>query len=115
MFGKNTETSKETIDSTNEEPGVKRNVIKVKTTQNFSPIRDIKDGIIITKDGRFVKVMEFSAINFNLRSAKERATIIDSFAQAIKLLPSFYQAERNGRLFQKQQTPQTSSNALEVR
>ena len=88
MFGKNTETSKETIDSTNEEPGVKRNVIKVKTTQNFSPIRDIKDGIIITKDGRFVKVMEFSAINFNLRSAKERATIIDSFAQAIKLLPS---------------------------
>lgn len=66
----------------------KKQTVKVKSTQMFSPIRDVKDGIIITKDGRFIKLMEFSPINFNLRSAEERAAIIESFASALKLLPT---------------------------
>lgn len=66
----------------------KKQVVKIKSTQMFSPVRDVRDGIIITKDGRFIKLMEFSPINFSLRSADERAGIIDAFAAAVKLLPS---------------------------
>ena len=61
--------------------------IKIRSTQIFSPIRDIRDGIIITKDGRFIKIMEITPINFGLRSEKEREGIVDNFAAVIKLLP----------------------------
>ena len=59
----------------------------IKSSQSFSPIRDVKDGIIVTKDGRFVKVMEFSPINFALRSSGEQDTIISQFAMALKGMP----------------------------
>lgn len=59
----------------------------VSSTQEFSPIADIKDGIIITKDSRFIKIIEVSAINFALRSAPERDAIISCFAAAIKAMP----------------------------
>ena len=67
---------------------VKQHVVKVKSTQMYSPIRDVRDGIIITKDGRFIKLMEFSPINFSLRSAKERNGIIDVFSAAVRLMPT---------------------------
>lgn len=65
-----------------------KQIVKVKSTQMFSPVRDVKDGIIITKDGRFVKLMEFTPINFNLRSATERDAIVNTFASAIKMMPN---------------------------
>lgn len=59
----------------------------VVSTQNFSPIRDIQNGIIITTDGRFVKLMEFSPINFDLRSDEEQAAIITQFAGVLRSMP----------------------------
>lgn len=64
----------------------KKQVIKIKSTQMYSPIRDVQNGIIITKDGRFIKLLEFSPINFALRSAKEKNSIIDAFSSAVKLM-----------------------------
>lgn len=64
---------------------------KLKTlysTQMWSPIRDIKDGIIITKEGRFVKVMEFAPINFGLLPADEQDKIADAFGNAIRTFPN---------------------------
>ena len=60
---------------------------QIKSTQAFSPIRDIRDGIIITKNNHFIKVMEFSPINFGLRSASEQAIIIDQFAGVLRTMP----------------------------
>lgn len=59
----------------------------IKSTQSFSPILDIKDGVIITKDGRYFKLLEFSPINYDLRSPGEQATIIDAFSAALRSFP----------------------------
>lgn len=60
---------------------------RIKSTQSFLPIRDVKDGIIQTKDDRYVKLMEFQPINFELRSPDEQATIISQFSAAIRSMP----------------------------
>ncbi len=43
-----------------------RKLKQVISCQSFSPISDVRDGIIVTKDGKFVKLMEFSPINYGL-------------------------------------------------
>ena len=62
-------------------------LMKIDSTQIFSPVRDVRDGIIITKDGHFVKILEFTAINFLLRSEEERDSIAEEYAGVIKMLP----------------------------
>ena len=44
--------------------------------QDFIPIKKIRDGIVETTDGRFLKILEIEPINFLLRSAAERMEII---------------------------------------
>lgn len=63
----------------------------VRSTQIFSPIRSVRDGIIVTKNGDFVKLMEFSPINFMLRGTDEQKIIINRFASIIKYLPKHFQ------------------------
>lgn len=65
----------------------KSGLMKIESCQAFSPLRDIKDGIIITKDRQFVKIIEVTPINFLLRSAEEQAAIIQSFAMVLKVMP----------------------------
>lgn len=60
---------------------------KITSCQSFSPIKDIRDGIIVTKKGNFVKLMEFAPINFSLRSASERNLIISQYQAAIRTFP----------------------------
>ena len=69
----------------------KKNLKQITSTQAFSPIRDVRDGIVITKDDRFVKIMEFSPINFGLRSHAEQDTIITQFASVIRTMPKTVQ------------------------
>lgn len=57
------------------------------TAQEFMPIREIKNGIIYTVDGRYVKMVEIEPINFLLRSAVEQQDIIYNFAQLLKICP----------------------------
>ena len=45
----------------------------------YLPIEKIENGIIYTKDHRYVKVLEVEPINFLLRSAREQRSIIYSF------------------------------------
>jgi len=54
---------------------------------SYLPITQIKDGIIHTKDGRFVKVVEIVPINFLLRSEREQRNIIYSFISYLKISP----------------------------
>lgn len=60
---------------------------KISYVQDFIPIRNLKNGIIETKDGRFLKILEIEPINFMLRSADEQAEIIYSFASWLKIAP----------------------------
>ncbi len=54
---------------------------------DYLPIEKIENGIIYTKDHRFVKVVEIVPINFLLRSAREQRSIIYSFISYLKISP----------------------------
>ncbi len=53
----------------------------------YVPIEKVKNGIIYTKDHRYVKVVEVIPVNFLLRSAQEQRNIIYSFISYLKIAP----------------------------
>lgn len=53
----------------------------------YLPIDKIQNGIIYTKDHRYLKVIEVIPINFLLRSAREQKNIIYSFISYLKISP----------------------------
>lgn len=65
----------------------RRNLVKLESTQMWSPIKDIKDGIVITKDGKFIQLLEFAPINFSLLPETEQVAIADSFGSFVRTFP----------------------------
>lgn len=57
------------------------------STQKWLPIENIRDGIIILKDGRYIKVVEVLPVNFYLKSDVEQENIIYYFASYLKIAP----------------------------
>lgn len=53
----------------------------------YLPIQKVENGIIHTKDHRYVKIIEVVPINFLLRSAREQKNIIYSFVSYLKISP----------------------------
>lgn len=53
----------------------------------YLPIEKIENGIIYTKDHRYIKIIEVVPINFLLRSAREQRSIIYSFISYLKISP----------------------------
>lgn len=60
---------------------------KLEFVQDYLPIKDLKNGIIETTDGRYIKILEVDPINFTLRSDEEQFNIISSFASWLKISP----------------------------
>lgn len=60
---------------------------KLEFVQEFIPLKEIKNGIIETTDGRFIKILEIEPINFLLRSDEEQWGIISTFASWLKISP----------------------------
>ncbi len=54
---------------------------------DYVPVEKIKNGIIYTRDRRYVKVLEVIPVNFLLRSAQEQRNIIYSFISYLKIAP----------------------------
>lgn len=54
---------------------------------DYLPVLKVENGIIYTKDHRYVKVVEIVPINFLLRSAREQRNIIYSFVSYLKISP----------------------------
>ncbi|MEF2837811.1 MAG: hypothetical protein U0N82_08820, partial [Oscillospiraceae bacterium] len=48
---------------------------------------DIRNGIVETTDGRYIKILEIEPINFMLRSSEEQYNILSSFASWLKISP----------------------------
>lgn len=48
-------------------------------TQNFVPIRDIRDNVVIMKDGQMAMVLLATSINFALKSSDEQRAILRQF------------------------------------
>lgn len=57
------------------------------SVQKWLPIEDIRNGVVITADGRFIKILEVMPVNFYLKSATEQQNIIFYFASYLKIAP----------------------------
>lgn len=57
-----------------------------KTTQEFVPIKEMRDGIVILKDGSMRSIVLASSLNFALKSADEQNAIISQFQNFLNSL-----------------------------
>lgn len=71
------------VASSGGEGGVYRDSI-----QAWLPIKNIIGGVVITKDNRFVKILELLPVNIYLKSANDRQNIVSSFAAYLKIAPN---------------------------
>ena len=54
---------------------------------DYIPIEKVANGIIYTRDHRYVKLIEVVPVNFLLRSARDQRSIIYSFISYLKIAP----------------------------
>ncbi len=59
---------------------------KTPASQNFVPIKEIRDGILVLKDGSYRAVVMASSINFALKSQDEQTSIILQFQNFLNSL-----------------------------
>ncbi len=59
---------------------------KTAATQSFVPIKEVRDGIVVLKDGGLRAILIASSINFALKSADEQTGIISQFQQFLNSL-----------------------------
>lgn len=76
---------------------VKKRIKAYAPTQDWIPVREIRNGIIETTDGRYVKILEVSPNNFAMRSASEKNDIIYNFAGWLKSAPVRFQIKSVAR------------------
>ncbi len=60
--------------------------ISAQATQDFVPIKDIRDGVAILKDGGLRGIIMASSINFSLKSEDEKTAIIYQFQDFLNSL-----------------------------
>ena len=60
---------------------------RLEFVQDYIPLKEIRNGIVETTDGRFIKILEIEPINFLLRSDEEQWGIISTFASWLKISP----------------------------
>lgn len=60
--------------------------ISAKATQDFVPIKEIRDGVVILKDGSMRSILLASSINFALKSADEQQAILMQFQDFLNSL-----------------------------
>lgn len=61
--------------------------------QAWLPIKNIIDGVVITKDNRMVKILEVLPVNIYLKSPADRENIITAFASYLKIAPDSVQLQ----------------------
>ena len=75
----------------NSQESVREPDLELKSTQMLSPVMDICDGIVVTKDERYVQIMEVEPINFMLFPDEEQDAIADAFGASMIAFPSRFQ------------------------
>ncbi len=76
------------------------------SSQAWLPIKNIIGGVVITKDNRFIKILEVLPVNIYLKPAADRENIISSFAAYLKIGPDNMQ-------FQVRTLPSDTSEYVE--
>lgn len=57
------------------------------STQKWLPIETVTGGLVLLKDGRYIKIAEVFPVNFYLKSSIEQENIIYYFASYLKIAP----------------------------
>lgn len=69
-----------------------KDLLVLDSTQMASPIKDVSpDGIILTKDGRYVQIIELSPINFGLYPIEDQRAIANAFGSILQTFPRHIQ------------------------
>jgi len=68
-----------------------------KATQEFVPIKDVRDGVITLKDGTMRAIVLASSLNFSLKSDEERQAIIMQFQDFLNSLDFIVQISIESR------------------
>lgn len=55
------------------------------------PVADVRDGIIVTRDGGYVKLLEVFPVNFRLQNDAQQSRMIGYFASYLKIAPDCLQ------------------------
>ena len=61
------------------------------SVQAWLPVKNIVDGMVITKDHRFIRICEVLPTNFYLKSPADQQNIISAFASYLKIAPNTLQ------------------------
>ena len=61
--------------------------------QAWLPIKNIVGGVVVTRDNRFIKILEVLPVNIYLKSPNDRQNIISSYASWLKIAPDNIQLE----------------------
>ena len=61
--------------------------------QAWLPIKNIIGGVVVTKDNRFVKILEVLPVNIYLKSPSDRRAIIEAYASYLKIAPNCMEVE----------------------
>ena len=56
----------------------------IQSTQDILPVKDILNGVVITKDGRYVKLLEFKPVNFMYVEPESQERLISTFASMLQ-------------------------------
>ena len=62
------------------------NFSKPKPTQDFVPIKEVRDGIVVLKDNSYRAILLVSSINFALKSEDEQQAIVGQFQNFLNSL-----------------------------
>ena len=60
--------------------------VSSKATQEFVPIQEVRDGIVMLKDGSMRGIVLSSSLNFSLKSDDERSAILLQFQDFLNSL-----------------------------
>ncbi len=71
--------------------------VSSKATQEFVPIKEVRDGVVILKDGSMRGVVLASSLNFSLKSDEERNAIIMQFQDFLNSLDFYVQISVQSR------------------
>jgi len=72
--------------------------ISSRSTQDFISIREIRDGIVILKNGSYRAILIVSSINFSLKSTDERTAILLQYQNFLNSLDFSIQIHLESRL-----------------
>ncbi|MCI8420505.1 MAG: hypothetical protein HFF79_08420 [Oscillospiraceae bacterium] len=61
--------------------------------QAWLPIKNIAGGVAVTRDNRFIKILEVLPVNIYLKSPNDRQSIISAFAAYLKIAPDSFQLQ----------------------